>query len=328
MNVLFITSNRLGDAVLSTGLINHLISQTLDLRLTIVCGAIPAPLFRDTPGVDRIIVLQKRPLAGHWFALWSQTVSTFWDLVIDLRASAISWMLPTKGRRILDTAASRELCHRVVQLGSVLSLANAPSPRIWLGEAQRIRAAEIMPADRTILAVGPTANWGGKCWQPERFAEVISRITASDASMSGAHVAVFGAPEEHDMARPVCDSIPPERCVDLVGNDDLLVTAACLKQADFYIGNDSGLMHLAAAMGVPTLGLFGPSREVHYAPWGSNCGVVRTTKTYEEIVGDPDYDYRRHDTWMDTLSVDRVEQAVVALWERTRGARASVDAAR
>ncbi len=328
MNVLFITSNRLGDAVLSTGLINHLISRTLDLRLTIACGAVPAPLFRDTPGVERIIVLQKRSLAGHWFALWSQTVSTFWDLVIDLRASAISWTLPTRGRRIFDTAASRAPSHRVVQLGSVLSLVDAPSPRIWLNEAQRARAAEIMPGGQTILAVGPTSNWGGKCWKAERFAEVISRVTASDAPMSGAHVAVFGAPDEHEMARPVTDSIPPERCVNLVGNSDLLVTAACLEQADLYIGNDSGLMHLAAAMGVPTLGLFGPSREVHYAPWGNNCDVVRTARTYEDIVGDPDYDYRRSDTWMDTLSVDAVEQAIVALWERTRGAGISVDAAR
>ena len=80
-------------------------------------------------------------------------------------------------------------------------------------------------------------------------------------------------------------------------------------------------MHLAAAMGVPTLGLFGPSREVHYAPWGDHCAVVRTAKSYEEIVGDPAYDYRRHDTWMDTLSVDadreRRHRAVAAdTWRR------------
>tara|TARA_A100001037_G_scaffold204872_1_gene183277 strand:+ start:1421 stop:2407 length:987 start_codon:yes stop_codon:yes gene_type:complete len=328
MNVLFITSNRLGDAVLSTGLLDHFIGQNPGLRLTIACGAVPAPLFREIPEVDRIIILEKRPLSGHWFALWGQTVSTFWDLVIDLRASAISWMLPTRARRILDTAASRGPTHRVEQLGSVLSLSDSPSPRIWLGEAQRTRAGELMPGGHPVLAVGPTANWGGKQWQSERFAEVISRLTAKGAPLSGAHVAVFGAPDERDMAQPVTDSVPTERRVDLVGNDDLLVTAACLEQADLYIGNDSGLMHMAAAMGVPTLGLFGPSREVHYAPWGRNCDYVRTAKSYEEIVGDPDYDYRHHDTWMDTLSVDAVEQAAVALWQRTRDSKASAGAAR
>jgi heptosyltransferase-3 len=329
MNVLFITSNRLGDAVLSTGLLDHLIRQDAGLRVTVACGAVPASLFREMPGIERIIVLEKRPLAGHWLSLWAQTVGTAWHLIVDLRASAIAWLLKAKSRHVLDTGASRDSTHRVVQLAAVLGLDAAlgldgvPPPRIWLGDVQRNEASRLMPAGRPILAVGPTANWGGKQWRPELFADVIALLTAADASLDGADVAVFGAPDERAMAQPVLDSIPPERRVDLVGNDDLLVTAACLEHADLYIGNDSGLMHLAAAMGVPTLGLFGPSREVHYAPWGDHCAFVRTAKSYEEIVGDPAYDYRRHDTWMDTLSVDAVEDAAVVLWQRTRDAAAS-----
>lgn len=323
MNVLFITSNRLGDAVLSTGLLDHLIRQDAGLRVTVACGAVPAPLFREMPGLERIIVLEKRPLAGHWLALWTQTVGTAWHLVIDLRASAIAWLLKAKSRHILNTGASRDSTHRVAQLAAVLGLDEVPAPRIWLSDDQRTEGSRLMPARRPILAVGPTANWGGKQWRPELFADVIARITGAGARLEGAHVAVFGAPDERAMAQPVLDSIPPDRRVDLVGNDDLLVTAACLEHADLYIGNDSGLMHLAAAMGVPTLGLFGPSREVHYAPWGDHCAFVRTAKSYEEIVGDPAYDYRRHDTWMDTLSADAVEDAAVALWQRTRDAAAS-----
>ena len=323
MNVLFITSNRLGDAVLSTGLLDHLIRQDAELRVTVACGRVPAPLFREMPGIERVIVLEKRPLAGHWLSLWAQTVGTAWHLVIDLRASALAWLLNARSRRILDTSTSRDPTHRVEQLAAVLGLAEAPAPRIWLGDDQRAEASRLMPAGRPTLAVGPTANWGGKQWRPERFVDVIARLTAPGASLDGAHVAVFGAPDERAMAQPLLDAIPPERRVDLVGNDDLLVTAACLEHADLYIGSDSGLMHLAAAMGVPTLGLFGPSREVHYAPWGDHCAVVRTAKSYEEIVGDPAYDYRRHDTWMDTLSVDAVENAAIALWQQTRGAAAS-----
>lgn len=325
MKVLFITSNRLGDAVLSTGLLDHLSRQHAGLRVTVACGRVPAPLFREMPGIERVIVLEKRPLAGHWLSLWDQTVGTAWHLVIDLRASALAWLLNAGSRRVLDTGASRDSTHRVAQLAAVLGLAEAPAPRIWLGDAQRTEASRLMPAGRPILAVGPTANWGGKQWRPEYFADVIARLTAPGASLDGAQVAVFGAPDERAMAQPVLDAIPPERRVDLVGNDDLLVTAACLEHADLYIGNDSGLMHLAAAMGVPTLGLFGPSRDVHYAPWGDHCAVVRTAKSYEEIVSDPAYDYRRHDTWMDTLSVDAVENAATALWQRTRDAAASAE---
>ena len=127
------------------------------------------------------------------------------------------------------------------------------------------------------------------------------------------------------MARPVINSIPIERRLDLVGIPNLLVTAACLERATLFIGNDSGLMHLAASMGTPTLGLFGPSQEVHYAPWGPHCAVVRTAKSYKEIRNDPDYDYHLQDSWMSTLSVDAVEDAATALWKRTSQGSLRVD---
>ena len=327
MNILFITSNRLGDAVLSTGLLDHLIRHEPEIRVTVACGEVAAPLFLATPAVDRIIVLEKRPLAGHWLALWCQAVGTAWDLVIDLRASALSWLLRAKARRMLDTRSSQDSTHRVTQLAAVLGLEYAPAPKIWLGDEQRAQALRILPSGGPILAVGPTANWGGKRWRSEYFAEVVSRLTGPGAVLDGAHVVVFGAADEHAMAEPVLNAIPRERRVDLVGGADLLVTAACLERTALYIGNDSGLMHLAAAVGVPTLGLFGPSREVHYAPWGDHCAVVRTAQSYEEIVGAPEYDYHRHDTWMDTLSVDAAEEAAVSLWQRSHAPAASGGAA-
>jgi lipopolysaccharide heptosyltransferase III len=72
-------------------------------------------------------------------------------------------------------------------------------------------------------------------------------------------------------------------------------------------------------MGTPTLGLFGPSRERHYAPWGARTAVVRTAKSYDEIVGAPDYDYRSGRTHMDSLSVDAAEAAARELWASIAG---------
>ncbi|MFP6726105.1 MAG: glycosyltransferase family 9 protein, partial [Alphaproteobacteria bacterium] len=76
-----------------------------------------------------------------------------------------------------------------------------------------------------------------------------------------------------------------------------------------YVGNDSGLMHTAAAADIPTLGLFGPSREEMYGPWGNRAAAVRTDRSYDDIRNEPAYDYRKQDTWMTTLSVDKVETA-------------------
>jgi heptosyltransferase-3 len=92
-----------------------------------------------------------------------------------------------------------------------------------------------------------------------------------------------------------------------------------LERSALFVGNDTGIMHIAAAMRAPTLGLFGPSLPEQYAPWGPRTAVVRTTKAYAEIVGAPDYDYRTTDTQMDSLSVDAVEAAARGLWTSATG---------
>jgi ADP-heptose:LPS heptosyltransferase len=86
----------------------------------------------------------------------------------------------------------------------------------------------------------------------------------------------------------------------------LPVAAAALKAATLYIGNDSGLMHVAAAMGVPTLGLFGPSRENHYAPYGPKGRSIRGSLSYDAIINAPDYDRHLPVSYMTALNVDDV----------------------
>jgi heptosyltransferase-3 len=74
------------------------------------------------------------------------------------------------------------------------------------------------------------------------------------------------------MARPVLAALPD--AIDLAGRLSLAEAAACLGRLRLFIGNDSGLMHLAAAAGAPTLGLFGPSPADEYAPSGRRAGFV------------------------------------------------------
>jgi ADP-heptose:LPS heptosyltransferase len=80
-------------------------------------------------------------------------------------------------------------------------------------------------------------------------------------------------------------------------------------------------MHLAAAAGVPTLGLFGPSLEELYAPWGLLCAVARADKSFNEIFP-PNFDHRATGTLMDSLTVDTVEKAARGLWRRVAEAAA------
>ncbi len=298
MQILFITSNRLGDAVLSTGLLGALIERHPEARLTIACGALPAPLFATTPNVDRVLPLVKRPWAGHWLELWRAAVGRRWDLVVDLRASVIAWTLRAGQRRVLDTGKSSARVHRVRQLSDLLELAQPAAPRLWIDADCRARAEELVP-EPGVVCLGPTANWGGKRWPAEHFAELGRRLQRP--------VAVVGAEGEREMAAPLLDSLPAEGRIDLVGSEELPVLAACLARMALYVGNDSGLMHLAAAAGAPTLGLFGPSRHEHYAPWGEACAFVRTPESYEQLVEVPGFDHRNQRSLMTSLGVDAVE---------------------
>src|SRR5689334_23968356 len=82
MNILFITATRIGDAVLSTGLLAHLVERYPGAAVTIAAGPVAAPLFEAVPGLARRIVLEKRRWSGHWLMLWRATVATRWDLVV------------------------------------------------------------------------------------------------------------------------------------------------------------------------------------------------------------------------------------------------------
>ena len=317
MKILFITHNRLGDGVLSTGLLAHLARHYPGAEITVACGPLPAPLLRLAPNVVEIIEMTKAPLAGHWRRLWLQTVTRRWDLVIDLRASLLAWLLWTKARRVLKSRSRSG--HRVDHAAEVLRLHPSPAPELWRRPEHDAAAREHLPAGGPILALGPTANWGGKQWPIERFTELARRLTGPHGPLAGARVAVFGAANERSAAQPLLDDLQADRVIDLMGRLELPVVLACLARCDLFVGNDSGLMHMAAAAPIPTLGLFGPSREELYGPWGDHAAAVRTDRSFDDIRNDPAYDYRKHDSWMNTLPVEKVEVAARNLLARDQG---------
>jgi ADP-heptose:LPS heptosyltransferase len=101
--------------------------------------------------------------------------------------------------------------------------------------------------------------------------------------MKGGRLMVLGGPDDHKLARELKDVVMRNQFINLTNGTDLLTAYACLRRARLFIGNDSGTMHLAAAAGIPTLGLFGPSDDALYAPWGTNTRVARGPRTYEQI---------------------------------------------
>ena len=316
MRILFITATRIGDAVLSTGILDHLIGRYPDARITVACGPAAAPLFEAVPNLERVIVLRKMKWSLHWLGLWAKCVGQFWDVLIDLRRAPLSYLLAGRDTRHLSRSGGDT--HRIVHLAGLLGVADTPpAPRLWANDDHETRAARLIGDGSPVLAIGPTANWVGKTWQPQSFAELIKRLTAPDGILPGARVAFFGHGDERAGVASLIETVPADRRIDLMGGPDLLEVFACLKRCALYVGNDSGLMHISAAAGIPTLGLFGPSREQNYAPWGKLGAFVRAEKGFDEIFPD-DFDHRITGSLMDSLGVDAVEKAANDLWQASK----------
>ena len=267
MRILFITSTRIGDAVLSTGLLDHLIRAYPHAKVVVACGPVAEGVFARMPSRAWTIVLTKRRFRAHWWELWREVAGQRWDIVVDLRGSAFSWLVRAKRRYVMR--GGRQPGHRLAHLGALLASTRrrCRSP----GSARRNAPGRrrCCPATGCWIGLGPTANWDRKVWPADRFVALYRALTAPGAPLEGARAAVLGGPgaQERAMAAPVLAALG-EDAVDLVGGLALPEVAAVLARCAMFVGNDSGLMHLSAATGTPTLGLFGPSPVEAYAPAG------------------------------------------------------------
>lgn len=281
--ILFIGPGRIGDAVLTSGLIAKLAREVPGARFTIAVGPAAAPLFADTPNLDALILFEKQKGSGHWFKLWNQVRGTAWGLVIDTRGSAITGFL-RRQRRAVHKRNLGEPVHKVLEAARLLALEDdPPAPYLYVSNERQAEVDALLGEGGPILAMGPAANWFGKTWPIDRFSSTANRLLADDGPMAGGRLVIFGGPEDIRYVDDLRRSVPKAHCLDLTGKLDLLSVHAALKRARLFIGNDSGLMHLAAAAGCPTIGLFGPSDDRLYAPWGPHGRVVRGPRAFEQF---------------------------------------------
>ncbi len=281
MRILFVTSNRVGDAVLSTGLLAHLISRHPGARITVVCGAYARDVFSRMPNRERTLILNKRRFDLHWLPLWRWAAVRRWDMVVDLRGSALAYMVRARQRAVLSPRPGDESRPKVVQLARVLDLDPPPRPVAWVSDADEAVAESLLPDDRPLVALGPTANWAPKIWPAERFVALFRGLR--DSAIPHARAVVLAGPGEAErrLAARVVRALP--EAIDLSGRLILPQAAACLRRCALFVGNDSGLMHLAASAGTPTLGLFGPTPMAQYAPSGAHTAAISGGPAMEDL---------------------------------------------
>ncbi len=316
--ILFIASSRIGDAVLASGLIKRLHDEIPGARFTIVAGPVSAPLFADVPNLERLIVMEKTKGGGHWFKLWSQVRGRNWGLIVDRRGSSIARFLRAK-RRAAHRTHPGEPVHKVIEAARLLKLADDPPPPFLFTSPETEAKADALldHGKGPILAVAPAANWIGKTWPAERFALMAVQLMQKGQPFEKGRLLILGGPDDRRAAESLRRSLPRERWIDLTGQADLLTSYACLKRARLFVGNDSGLMHMAAAAGAPTLGLFGPSDDRLYGPWGEYTRVARGPRTFEQVKA-KDPDLNQPVCHMLDLKVEQVLGEAKALFEDSR----------
>jgi heptosyltransferase-2 len=146
-----------------------------------------------------------------------------------------------------------------------------PVPQLQVpeGEAENWRVRNGLNRDGQVVALAPGAVGASKRWPVSAYAEVARELTSR-----GIAVWVLGSPNESPLAAEVVSQAGP-LARDLT-SPDLRNAILALKSATAAISNDSGLVHVAAGIGTPTIGIFGPTSAWHWAPLNPLAGVIET----------------------------------------------------
>jgi lipopolysaccharide heptosyltransferase II len=178
--------------------------------------------------------------------------------------------------------------------------------------ARRLRNAGIADSQR-LLALAPGARWTSKRWPTQRWVELVQRLRDAVEHT----LVLLGAPAEAELCAPL-RAAAPERCLDLCGRLDVLETAAVLERCDAVVTHDSGLLHVAEAMGRPVLALFGATApQFGYAPYRDASRLLHEPPPCNPCSKNGSRACRlsTHEC-MENLSVERVWRETLALIER------------
>lgn len=298
--VLFLAPHDLGETVLATGALAHVANGAR--RVDVSSSAEARPLFRALEGASWL----PSPLPWH-FGVATRIAGKSYDVVLDARSSLTERLAP--GRRRFSPRAGAIVRHRVEDWVDALGAERALTPKLWLDDAAR-RAADAIAPSGALLVLAPGGVTGNKRWPAERYAAIARRLATGP--LVGASVVVLSAAaRDAGIAAAITASLDADgvSARDAGASLDLLAAAALLERATLCIGNDNALCHIAAAVGAPTLTLFGPTDERVRAPWGPRARTIRGLP-FDDVAALLPLDAA---VAMEALSIDAVEAAALEL---------------
>ena len=292
--------NWIGDAVMTTPALQAVRETFPAAEITLLANPLVGQLLQGHPAVDRVLLFdrkgQHQGLAGR-LRLARQLRSERFDLALILPNSFDSALVPWLARipqrwgkasdgrswllnRCFHDQSPAVLEHETyyyLRLMTSFGIKGSVTMPLLVTTADEDRAVSallagygIAPHER-LVGINAGASFGSaKRWYPERFAGVAHYLAAAWQ----ARVILFGGPDEVAIVAAI-DAALAGNCVNMAGKTTVRQLMALIKRCSFFVTNDSGPMHIAAAFGVPLVAIFGPTDHVGTAPVSEKAVIIR-----------------------------------------------------
>jgi heptosyltransferase-2 len=304
VKILIRATNWVGDAILALPALRTLRKHFADAEIAIVARPYVADIYRDQQLCDRLVAYEPQSIHAGFSgrerlaaALRDQKFDVALLLQNAFDAAWLAWRanIPERigyacdGRSLLLTKAVPvpkpgeipahekfyylELLRRAGWIDTILDetfIALQVPEEKTRHAAEFLRQAGVRP-HVLCVAIGAGASYGSaKCWPPARFAELADRLQVQ----SDADIVLFGTASEAAVSHAICAEMrrPP---IDLTGKTAIADLPALLSQCHLFIGNDSGAMHVAGAVGLPVVAVFGPTDPYGTSPVTPRCAIVQ-----------------------------------------------------
>jgi len=296
--ILIVAPNWIGDAVLSLPVVDASASLWPDPEVTILARAGASEIFSAKEPVVKVLEYEwgtghhrLRNLLKWAWRLRREMFHTALLLPNSLSTAMLVWMagIPKRagyaadGRRWLLThqLPNRRKERGLHQVNYYIDLIRSlgtihvdPIPRLTL-KSHVVRGADSLlndlgvGKDEILIGVHPGAAYGeAKRWFPERFGAVLDRLRKT-----GRRFVLFGGPGEEAVADRICMQVD-NPLINLVGKTTVTEAIGLISRCNFFLSNDSGLMHVAAALKIPQVALFGSTDPEKTAPLNDNAVVL------------------------------------------------------
>lgn len=266
----------LGDCVLTTPALRILREARPDLQVAVIVEPRFSPIFEHSPDVDRILSPTVQSIAQWHPDLVINFHGGTRSIVLTLASRAryragfrhyrAAWMYNVIMPRAQEVLGVSRKVHTAEHLASAMFYLGVPKrdiPRASL-------FADAWPHTRPYAVIHPFASAPDKAWPSDRFAAVAR------------HLRDHGELEPVILCGPADDPTPFADC-EVIRDAPLSQVKSAIRSASLFIGNDSGPAHMAAALGIPVVVLFGPSDSVVWAPWKPVAAEVLTGNPIAQI---------------------------------------------